>query len=44
MARALREFHALPIKTTIRLRQRLMENWAFQEGGIDIHCLERLLW
>jgi acetyl-CoA carboxylase biotin carboxylase subunit len=46
MARALREFHAPhiePIKTTIPLHQRLMENSAFQEGGIDIHYLERLL-
>jgi acetyl-CoA carboxylase biotin carboxylase subunit len=43
MARALREFHVEPIKTTIPLHQRLMENSAFQEGGIDIHYLERLL-
>ena len=33
MARALREFPALPIKTTNPLHQRLMENSAFQEGG-----------
>ena len=43
MARALREFHVASIKTRIPLHQRLMENSAFQEGGIDIHYLERLL-
>jgi len=43
MARALREFKVDPIKTTIPLHQRLMENSAFQEGGVDIHYLERLL-
>jgi acetyl-CoA carboxylase, biotin carboxylase subunit len=43
MARALREFQVGPIKTTIPLHLRLMENSAFQQGGIDIHFLERLL-
>ncbi len=41
--RALREFKIDPIKTTIGLHRRLMQNAAFQEGGIDIHFLERLL-
>jgi acetyl-CoA carboxylase biotin carboxylase subunit len=41
--RALREFKIEPIKTTIALHRRLMQNSAFQEGGIDIHFLERLL-
>ncbi len=43
MARALREFNVGPIKTTIPLHLRLMENSSFREGGIDIHFLERLL-
>jgi len=43
MSRALREFKIEPIKTTIPLQRRLMENAAFLEGGIDIHFLERLL-
>jgi len=43
MARALREFQVGPIKTTIPLHLRLMENSAFRQGGIDIHFLERLL-
>ncbi len=43
MARALREFAVGPIKTTIPLQLRLMENSAFRQGGIDIHFLERLL-
>lgn len=43
MARALREFNVGPIKTTIPLHRRLMENSAFRQGGIDIHFLERLL-
>jgi acetyl-CoA carboxylase biotin carboxylase subunit len=42
-ARALREFRIEPIKTTIPLQLRLMENSSFQEGGVDIHFLERLL-
>ncbi len=43
MARALREFNVGPIKTTIPLHRRLMENSSFREGGVDIHFLERLL-
>jgi acetyl-CoA carboxylase, biotin carboxylase subunit len=43
MARALREFQVGPIKTTIPLHRRLMENSSFRQGGIDIHFLERLL-
>ncbi|HMN41608.1 MAG TPA: acetyl-CoA carboxylase biotin carboxylase subunit [Phycisphaerales bacterium] len=43
MERALHEFRVEPIKTTIALHKRLMRNAAFQEGGIDIHFLERLL-
>ncbi|MFM9994644.1 MAG: acetyl-CoA carboxylase biotin carboxylase subunit [Phycisphaerales bacterium] len=43
MARALREFTVGPIKTTIPLHLRLMENSSFRQGGIDIHFLERLL-
>jgi acetyl-CoA carboxylase biotin carboxylase subunit len=42
-ARALREFKVEPIKTTIPLHQRLMENADFRKGGVDIHFLERLL-
>ncbi len=43
MARALREFRVEGIKTTIPLHQRLMEDRAFRQGGVDIHYLERLL-
>jgi len=43
MARALREFRVGPIRTTIPLHSRLMEQSAFREGGIDIHYLERML-
>jgi len=42
-ARALREFNVGPIKTTIPLHSRLMENTDFKKGGVDIHFLERLL-
>jgi acetyl-CoA carboxylase biotin carboxylase subunit len=43
MFRALREFKVGPIKTTISLHQKLMQDGAFQRGGVDIHYLERLL-
>jgi len=43
LARALREFHVEPIKTTIPLHERLMQDGPFRKGGIDIHYLERLL-
>jgi acetyl-CoA carboxylase biotin carboxylase subunit len=42
-ARALREYNVQPIKTTIPLHLRLMENGDFRKGGVDIHFLERLL-
>ncbi len=42
-ARALREFKVGPIKTTIPLHLRLMEQTDFRAGGVDIHFLERLL-
>jgi acetyl-CoA carboxylase biotin carboxylase subunit len=42
-ARALREFRVEPIRTTIPLHQRLVEDSAFRGGGVDIHYLERLL-
>ncbi len=43
VSRALEEFHVAPIKTTIGLHKELMQNAAFQKGGVDIHFLERLL-
>jgi acetyl-CoA carboxylase biotin carboxylase subunit len=42
-SRALSEFEVGPIKTTIPLHQRLMQNTDFRRGGVDIHYLERLL-
>ncbi len=42
-ARALREFKVEPIKTTIPLHLRLMNDPDFRKGGVDIHFLERLL-
>ncbi len=41
--RALREFKVGPIKTTIALQARLMQDENFRKGGVDIHYLERLL-
>ena len=41
--RALREFKVGPIKTTIPLQARLMQDENFRKGGVDIHYLERLL-
>ncbi|MFT5423318.1 MAG: acetyl-CoA carboxylase biotin carboxylase subunit [Phycisphaerales bacterium] len=41
--RALHEFEVGPIKTTIPLHARLMQNSDFRKGGVDIHYLERLL-
>ncbi|MFG0258136.1 MAG: acetyl-CoA carboxylase biotin carboxylase subunit [Phycisphaerales bacterium JB043] len=43
MHQALRELRIGPIKTTIPLHMRLMENPSFVKGGADIHYLERLL-
>jgi acetyl-CoA carboxylase biotin carboxylase subunit len=42
-SRALHEFEVGPIKTTIPLHARLMQNTDFRRGGVDIHYLERLL-
>ncbi|KAA0216073.1 MAG: acetyl-CoA carboxylase biotin carboxylase subunit [Leptolyngbya sp. PLA3] len=42
-ARALREFTVGPIRTTIPLHSRLMEQSEFRTGNVDIHFLERLL-
>jgi len=42
-ARALREFNVSPIKTTIPLHQKLVQNTDFRQGGVDIHYLERWL-
>lgn len=41
--RALREFKVGPIKTTIPLQAKLMQDASFRKGGVDIHYLERLL-
>ncbi len=43
MERALREFEVGPIKTTIPLHRRLMQDAAFEQGGVDIQYLERTL-
>jgi acetyl-CoA carboxylase biotin carboxylase subunit len=43
MQRALFEFHVGPIKTTIPLHQRLLNNSKFVSGDVDIHFVERLL-
>ncbi|MEL6328491.1 MAG: acetyl-CoA carboxylase biotin carboxylase subunit [Planctomycetota bacterium] len=43
MRRALREFEVGPIKTTIPLQRRLMEDSSFVHAELDIHLLERLL-
>ncbi|MDX2114689.1 MAG: acetyl-CoA carboxylase biotin carboxylase subunit [Planctomycetota bacterium] len=43
MDRALREFVVEPIKTTIGLHRELMADAGFNQGGVDIHYLERLL-
>jgi acetyl-CoA carboxylase biotin carboxylase subunit len=42
-ARALGEFRVEPIRTTVPLHARLMQDEKFIEGGVDIHYLERLL-
>ena len=41
--RALQEFKVEPIKTTVPLHLRLMDDPGFKKGGFDIHYLERLL-
>jgi len=43
MRMALDEFRIGPIKTTIPLHQRLMENRQFLDADFDIHYIERLL-
>ncbi len=43
MERSLHEFEVGPIKTTIPLHRRLMQDAAFEHGGVDIHYLERTL-
>ena len=43
MSQALRELKIGPIRTTVALHARLMENPSFVKGGPDIHYLERLL-
>ncbi|MDX1564878.1 MAG: acetyl-CoA carboxylase biotin carboxylase subunit [Phycisphaeraceae bacterium] len=43
MLRALGEFTIEPIKTTIPLHRRLLNNSHFVQGDVDIHFVERLL-
>lgn len=43
MERALAELKIEPIRTTVALHRRLMQNHSFIEGGVDIHFLERLM-
>jgi len=43
MRAALDEFTIEPIRTTIPLHRRLMDNRQFAEGDFDIHYIERLL-
>ena len=43
MERALARVRDRTHQTTVPLQRRLMQNSSFQEGGIDIHFLERLL-
>jgi acetyl-CoA carboxylase biotin carboxylase subunit len=43
MRGALDEFHIGPIKTTIPLHRRLMDELQFREFSFDIHYLERLV-
>ena len=42
-SRALEEFEVGPIRTTIPLHRRLVNDEGFRKGGVDIHYLERLL-
>jgi len=41
LGRSLNEFEVGPIKTTLPLYQRLLDNSDFRAGGVDIHYLER---
>src|SRR6185295_10327393 len=43
MRRALHEFHIAPIKTTIPLQLRIMEDQHFQSGDVDTGFVERVL-
>ncbi|MEO0512420.1 MAG: acetyl-CoA carboxylase biotin carboxylase subunit [Planctomycetota bacterium] len=43
MARSLDEYVIEPLKTTIPLQRRMMDDPGFRSGGVDIHYLERLL-
>jgi acetyl-CoA carboxylase, biotin carboxylase subunit len=43
MKRALNEFKVEPIKTTIPLHRKLMDDPVFKAGNVDIHYLERIL-
>lgn len=43
MRRALSEFHIAPIKTTIPLQLRIMDNQSFQNGDVDTGFVERVL-
>jgi acetyl-CoA carboxylase, biotin carboxylase subunit len=43
MRRALQEFHVAPIKTTIPLQMRIMDDQHFQSGDFDTGFVERVL-
>ena len=43
MKRALQEFHIAPIKTTIPLHLRIMDDQHFQTGDVDTGFVERVL-
>ena len=42
-ARALGEFHISPIKTTIPLHMRIMDEQHFQSGNVDTGFIERVM-
>jgi acetyl-CoA carboxylase biotin carboxylase subunit len=43
MRGALDEFRIAPIRTTIPLHRRIMDNRQFIEADVDIHYIERML-
>jgi acetyl-CoA carboxylase biotin carboxylase subunit len=43
MRRALLEFHIAPIKTTIPLQLRIMDDQHFKDGDVDTGFVERVL-
>ena len=43
MKRALNEFHIHPIKTTIPLQMKIMDDKNFQSGDVDTGFVERVL-